>query len=138
MSTRAERRMAEEQYLAVTMAMEGEEVAGAASSTFSGRFAAATQEFEASQPPREWAVVGVGWTTARSRSSHWTRYALTEDVLRSGIREGWRAEPKLARRQFWRAKAGTGTGNCERLERQVHRNGSLIGWRLCRVSVKST
>lgn len=35
-----------EQYLAVTMAMDREEVPGAAGSTFTGRFAAATQELE--------------------------------------------------------------------------------------------
>ena len=35
-----------EQYLAVTMAMDGEEVPGAAGSTFTGRFAGATQELE--------------------------------------------------------------------------------------------
>ena len=35
-----------EQYLAVTMAMDGEKVPGAAGSTFTGRFTAATQELE--------------------------------------------------------------------------------------------
>src|ERR671919_2552994 len=35
-----------EQYLAVTMAMDREEVPGTAGSTFTGRFAAATQELE--------------------------------------------------------------------------------------------
>jgi predicted permease len=38
--------LAPEQYLAVTMAMDGEKVPGAAGSTFTGRFAAATRELE--------------------------------------------------------------------------------------------
>jgi hypothetical protein len=38
--------LASEQYLAVTMAMDGEKVPGAAGSRFTGRFAAATQELE--------------------------------------------------------------------------------------------
>src|SRR4051812_26453893 len=75
-----------EQYLAVTMGMDREEVPGAADSTFTGRFAAATQELER-RLEAEPGVTGVTIASALPLMNHpWRRIDIDEESDARGER----------------------------------------------------
>jgi putative ABC transport system permease protein len=75
-----------EQYLAVTMAMDREEVPGAAGSTFTGRFAAATQELER-RLEAEPGVTGVTVASVLPLMDHpWRTIDIDEESVARGER----------------------------------------------------
>jgi putative ABC transport system permease protein len=79
-----------EQYLAVTMAMDREEVPGAAGSTFTGRFAAATQELER-RLEAEPGVTGVTVASVLPLMNHpWRTIDIDEESAARGERNSSR------------------------------------------------